>query len=411
LAATRLIAGGGAGGSGNNNRVTDDFGAIAGGQGNQAGDGAGSSTDRTHATVGGGSFNLASGTYATIGGGSNNVASIGFATIAGGVSNTASGNQATIGGGEGNSASQAWSTIGGGIDNIASGLRSTVGGGNLNTASGNESTVAGGASNRASGTRAAVSGGRSNVANGAFSMIPGGEGNLAVGQWSFAGGRGAKVGSVDPFIPFDGTFLWADSTTDAGFFANSDNEFAVRAAGGFRFRTNAALTTGCNLPAGSGTFACTSDKNVKANFSLVDPQEVLSKVASLPITTWNYKTERESVRHMGPTAQDFHAAFRLGTDDKTIGHIDESGVALAAIQGLYSLLIENERKLLARLAEKDAEIGALKNEKDAEIKALRAIVGGLVEQNAIQRVRLDEIERSLDRNTLVPAATTAAKKR
>jgi hypothetical protein len=33
-------------------------------------------------------------------------------------------------------------------------------------------------------------------------------------------------------------------------------------------------------------------------------------------------------------AQDFHAAFGVGTDDKHIATVDADGVALAAIQGL-----------------------------------------------------------------------------
>jgi hypothetical protein len=40
-------------------------------------------------------------------------------------------------------------------------------------------------------------------------------------------------------------------------------------------------------------------------------------------------------RHIGPMAQDFHAAFGLdGTDDKHIATVDADGAALAAIQGL-----------------------------------------------------------------------------
>jgi hypothetical protein len=36
---------------------------------------------------------------------------------------------------------------------------------------------------------------------------------------------------------------------------------------------------------------------------------------------------------MGPTAQDFRAAFGLGPNDTTISVVDADGVALAAIQG------------------------------------------------------------------------------
>jgi hypothetical protein len=39
-------------------------------------------------------------------------------------------------------------------------------------------------------------------------------------------------------------------------------------------------------------------------------------------------------------AQDFHAAFGVGEDDKHITTIDADGVALAAIQGLHQLIME-----------------------------------------------------------------------
>jgi hypothetical protein len=55
----------------------------------------------------------------------------------------------------------------------------------------------------------------------------------------------------------------------------------------------------------------------------------------MPITSWSYRAEKPSVRHIGPMAQDFYKAFGLGLDNKHITTIDEGGVALAAIQGLY----------------------------------------------------------------------------
>jgi hypothetical protein len=62
---------------------------------------------------------------------------------------------------------------------------------------------------------------------------------------------------------------------------------------------------------------------------------VLAKVAALPLSEWNYKLEGAGRRHVGPMAQDFQAAFGLnGGDDKHISVVDETGVALAAIQGL-----------------------------------------------------------------------------
>jgi hypothetical protein len=100
-----------------------------------------------------------------------------------------------------------------------------------------------------------------------------------------------------------------------------------------------------------------SDRNLKQDFAAVDAQAVLEKVAALPVRTWSYKAQPEQ-KHLGPVAQDFHAAFGLGMDDVSISTVDESGVALAAIQGLNQ-----------KLNEKDVEIQELKQSVD-ELKKL-----------------------------------------
>jgi hypothetical protein len=79
---------------------------------------------------------------------------------------------------------------------------------------------------------------------------------------------------------------------------------------------------------------CVSDRAKKANFGSVDPTDMLERVRSLPITTWNYTSDDASVRHIGPMAQDFAALFGVGADDRHIHLLDGQGVALAAIQGL-----------------------------------------------------------------------------
>jgi hypothetical protein len=66
---------------------------------------------------------------------------------------------------------------------------------------------------------------------------------------------------------------------------------------------------------------------------------------------------------MGPTAQDFRAAFGLGEDEKHIPNIDSEGVALAAIQALYKLNQEKEvqvRELRQALDQVSAELAKLK---------------------------------------------------
>jgi hypothetical protein len=91
--------------------------------------------------------------------------------------------------------------------------------------------------------------------------------------------------------------------------------------------------TGAHLTSG-GTWTDSSDENKKENFRDIDRAELLDKIAVLNIRRWNYRNETSDVQHIGPTAQEFHALFEVGNDDKTISTVDPAGVALAAIQEL-----------------------------------------------------------------------------
>lgn len=122
------------------------------------------------------------------------------------------------------------------------------------------------------------------------------------------------------------------------------------------------------------SFNATSDRNAKENFVAVNPQQVLEKVAALPVTKWNYIMEQNTV-HIGPVAQDFQAAFGLnGKDDKHISLVDEGGVALAAIQGLNQKLNEKD----VEIQRQSSEILLLKQ----SVIELKAIVSQL-SQNQI----------------------------
>lgn len=76
---------------------------------------------------------------------------------------------------------------------------------------------------------------------------------------------------------------------------------------------------------------------------------MLARVRTLPISTWNYTSDDASIRHIGPMAQDFAAAFGVGVDDRHIHPVDGQGVALAAIQGLVAELdrLRDENAALA----------------------------------------------------------------
>jgi len=256
-----------------------------------------------------------------------------------------------VGGGSLNEASGENAVVGGGDSNLASALDSTVAGGYNNNATRDYATVSGGCGNDATGAQSTVAGGYGNVASGSAATVPGGSQNLAAGNYSFAAGRRAKSN-------FIGAFTWADAT-DSDLTNNVSNRFMARASGGVYFYTNAAASTGVRLAAGSGAWVDLSDRESKEDVTPVDPREVLDKVVRIPVATWKYKAEEGNVRHMGPMAQDVHAAFGLGDTDKGITTVDASGIALAAIQGIYQ-----------RLQEKDARITAL----EKEVESLRQMI-------------------------------------
>ncbi|MFO1310823.1 MAG: tail fiber domain-containing protein [Burkholderiales bacterium] len=251
--------------------------------------------------------------------------------------------------------------IGGGLANVA-------GSGLLDPTSGAFATVAGGRLNTASGTAATVSGGYSNHAGGAY---------------SWAGGYMANT--TDPYgAVHDGAFAWADHTALLDFHTLADNEFAVRATGGVRFVTaingsGSASQTFRIFPSGdvistgdifAVAFHATSDRNAKTAFAPVDTDAVLGAVLQLPIESWTYRSDARGARHIGPTAQDFRAAFAVGHDDKTIATVDADGVALAAIQGLNA-------KLEAKVAEQAREIERLQDQYRREVDELRRAVEAL----------------------------------
>jgi hypothetical protein len=117
----------------------------------------------------------------------------------------------------------------------------------------------------------------------------------------------------------------------------------------------------------AGVWTSVSDRNAKEDFAAINPREVLEKVSALPITEWKYKVEADGTEHLGPMAQDFHAAFHLnGADDRHISTVDEDGVALAAIQGL-------NQKLQDELNRQDAENAKLKQQNDSLAQRLNEL--------------------------------------
>jgi hypothetical protein len=100
-----------------------------------------------------------------------------------------------------------------------------------------------------------------------------------------------------------------------------------------------------------------SDRALKTGLSRVDSDAILERVSNLPISEWSYREEGAGVRHIGPMAQDFRAAFGLGADERHIHPVDASGVALASIQALAHRLaaLEQENRRLEQANRELAE--------------------------------------------------------
>ncbi len=334
-----VVSGGGQRGA--PNRVSGDYGTVAGGEANLAGEGSavsggsGNTAVNFHAAVGGGANNSATAQEATVAGGFKNTASGRFAAVGGGSANVAGDIHTTVAGGSGNTATFTFASVGGGTQNGASSTAAVVAGGDHNLAAGAYSAVLGGLNNNADGYLAAIGGGGGNSASGAYAAVPGGFANAAAGDDSFAAGRQAQVLSNHP-----GSFLFADSV-GLPFQSLAPNEFAIRATGGVRLVTSVdgagVQVAGVRLSAGSGSWETLSDASSKSGFASVDGRNILQQLMSVPIRSWYYKGQHPSVRHVGPTAQDFAAAFHLGEDNHYISTVDADGVALAAIQELYRM--------------------------------------------------------------------------
>ncbi len=167
------------------------------------------------------------------------------------------------------------------------------------------------------------------------------------------------------------------ASTNSEFEIKNNNEIRIGENGAdwLAFSTSGDATMDNDLTV-NGTFSNPSDVNLKEEFEAVDPVAVLEKLVALPITTWEYARDEDNARHMGVMAQDFHAAFGLGRDDRYLTSIDPDGVAMAAIQGLdqkaeersarIAQLEEDKAALAERLADNEARLAAL----EAQVRAL-----------------------------------------
>lgn len=376
-------------------------------------------------TVGGGYRNQVLANAATVGGGQGNVASGLHSSVSGGFQNQAGGSEASVAGGSENRANGSGASVAGGGQNIAGGSYGTIPGGFRNRTTANNTFAAGTRANanhpgafvwadsqnvdfvstagnqfnvRAGGGVRFETGGAGLTVDGNevltsaqtdFALRTGG--NAFTGNQSVMDGR-VGIGTTDPAAGLHalGSGFFGDhsggldATAGAGVRIFRDTTFGAGNIFAYDYGTAGALNLILQQPGGNvgigtttpstkldvaGDVTCvavniTSDRNAKEQFKPVNAREVLEKVARLPISEWQYKSQGDA-RHIGPMAQDFREAFALGRDDKHITSVDADGVALAAIQGL------NEK-----LEQKTREVDALKK----NLAALTELVNKLAAQ-------------------------------
>lgn len=229
------------------------------------------------------------------------------------------------------------------------------------TASATYSAAMGYLSIASGGTSTAM--GAQTIASGTWSTAAG-AGSIASGEAAFAAGHSTTAAGINSVAlgtgvtaQGNGSFIFGDRST--GFnVAAAENTFMVRAFGGLGFNTG--VNIGCDLPAGSGAWACTSSRYAKEGFEDMDGEAVLRKLSTIPIRRWRYIGNAS--QHVGPVAEDFYSAFGLGEGPTTITTVDADGINMLAIQSLEHrtlVLREENAALQADLAALRAQVRAI----------------------------------------------------
>ena len=331
--------------------------------------------------------------YSFLGGGFGNriIDTAWYAVLAGGESNSINNAYYSfLGGGRNNAVNQGeYGVLAGGDGNTLNfGYAGAIGGGAGNTMGANTvcSTIPGGQSNAVGNqvSHALAAGYRAKANHdGAFVWADRRQADFAstgTNQFLIRAGGGVGINTNAPIqalhvngdVQVGRPAVWAGSEDnriinfgDQNFVyigeVGADDRMALR-AGGFHFingNIGVGVAPTTNRIEVAGGALCTgpawvnaSDRNLKDGFQAVDAESVLARVAALPIATWHYKSEGAAQRHIGPTAQDFHAAFGVGYNDTSIATVDADGVALAAIQALTKENAEQKKaieELRARL--------------------------------------------------------------
>ena len=108
---------------------------------------------------------------------------------------------------------------------------------------------------------------------------------------------------------------------DASVPAGTEDRFTVDSAGNVTAR---------------GTISQLSSRSAKEHFEEPPAHVLLARLETLRVPSWSYIGAAAGERHIGPVAEEFHAAFQVGGDPRFLAPADVAGVALASVKALQS---------------------------------------------------------------------------
>ncbi|HTU13558.1 MAG TPA: hypothetical protein VMF31_00025 [Solirubrobacterales bacterium] len=116
--------------------------------------------------------------------------------------------------------------------------------------------------------------------------------------------------------------------------ARENGEFSIRDADGTQTTPDAFSVAPDGTATVSGILQQGADASVLGDRRPIDAATLLGKLRTLPVTSWTTPADSTGARHIGPTGNEFRAAFGVGSSDQVVAPGDLAAVGLVAIQQL-----------------------------------------------------------------------------
>jgi len=247
--------------------------------------------------------------------------------------------------------------------------------------------------------------GGGNMVFSANDVVVSGDGNRVFGSR-------ARVNGYDNFILGEEVSVTGDGNVALNASAHllefsGDSQVMLSAPNGVFIHTGDGMVVSATDV--SGGWSMVSDKTLKTGFSTVDHQQMFDSLMGLPITRWEY-VFKAGVQHIGPMAQDFKSAFKIGEDDRFITTSDADGVAFSAIKHLIAVTDELSKNRsmvnssdLSQLNEMITEVSQVVETLDQSITMKHDALTLMVDKNLEQYQMIDSQLKTLARYSDTPS--------